>query len=145
MKITRLLIISFVAAGFAVLAPAIASASPRSACSVLSLAEVRAIVGAPVTIYRPGTSEPTMQGNSTYSTCTYSLNVPGKAGRVMLMWGPSAEVNRMYNFYVKRHKELPQIKGGALILASVTDTGGHSMVYDMPASQRLLDAAVRKL
>ena len=145
MKTSRLLIISLAAAGLAVLAPAIASASPRSACSVLSLAEVRAIVGAPVTIYRPGSPEPTVQGNATYSTCTYALNKPGKAARVMLMWGPSASLNSLYKFYVKRHKELPQIKGDALVLASVTDTGHHSLDYDMPASQKLLDAAVRKL
>jgi len=145
MKITRLLLVSLAAAAFAVMAPAFASASPRPACSVLSLADVRAIVGAPVTVFRPGTSAPSVLGDSTYSTCTYSLNAPGKAARVMLMWGSSASLAAMYKFYVKRHKELPQIKGDALILASVTDTSHHSLAYDMPASQKLLDAAVRKL
>ena len=143
MKSSRLLMVSLVAAAIAVIAPAIASASPRSACSVLSLAEVRAIVGAPVTIYRLVSPEPTVRGDSTYSTCTYTLNMPGKAARIMLMWGPSAKIASMHNFYVKRNKELSKIKGDAILLASVTDSGHHSLIYDMPASQKLLDAAIR--
>jgi hypothetical protein len=145
MKTSQILIASLAAAAFATTAPAIAGASPRSACSVLSVAEVRAIVGAPVTIYRPGSPEPTVQGDSTYSTCTYTLSMPGKAARVMIMWGPSSSLSSMYKFYVKRHKELPQIKGDALVLASVTDSSHHGLAYDMPASQKLLDAAIRKL
>jgi hypothetical protein len=145
MKVSRYFIISLAVAGLACIAPTQANASPRSACSVLTVAEVRAIVGAPVTIFRPQSPEPTVQGNSTYSTCTYSINKPGKAARVMLLWGPSATLDSLYKFYVKRHKELPQIKGDALILASVTDSGNDRFVFDLPASQKLLDAAVRKL
>lgn len=61
------------------------------------------------------------------------------------MWGPSADLAKMYKFYVQRNKELPQIKGGALVLASVTDTSHHSMEYDTPASKKLLAATIAKL
>ncbi|HEY5094085.1 MAG TPA: hypothetical protein VII69_03100 [Candidatus Eremiobacteraceae bacterium] len=145
MKISRLFLSALAIAivGYAIPAPA--NAAPRPACSVLPLADVRAIVAAPVTVYQPGSSNPTVQGDSTYSTCTYSLNKPGMGARVSLMWGPSATLAKMYKFYVQRNKELPQIKGGALVLASVTDTSHHSMEYDTPASKKLLAAAIAKL
>ena len=47
MKVSRYFIISLAVAGLACIAPTAANASPRSACSVLTVAEVRAIVGAP--------------------------------------------------------------------------------------------------
>jgi len=145
MNTSRFLVSSLAAAILACFAPASANAAPRDACSVLTVAEVRAIVAAPVTVFQPGSSKPTVQGESTYSTCTYTLNRPGKAARVSLMWGPSADLAKMYKFYVQRNKELPQIKGGALVLASVTDTSHHSMEYDTPASKKLLAATIAKL
>jgi hypothetical protein len=63
----------------------------------------------------------------------------------MLMWGPSAALVKLYKFYVQRNKELPQIKGGALVLASVTDSSHQSLEYDLPASKKLLAAAIAKL
>jgi len=145
MKISGLMVSALAVAIAGYMTPTAANAAPRAACSVLSLAEVRAIVGAPVTVFQSGSPGPTVQGDSTYSTCTYTINAPGKAARVSLMWGPSATLAKMYTFYVKRNKELPQIKGGALVLASVTDTSHHSMEYDTPASKKLLAAAIAKL
>jgi hypothetical protein len=145
MKISGLFVSALAVAVAGYMSPTAANAAPRPACSVLLLAEVRAIVAAPVTVYQPGSPSPTVQGDSTYSTCTYTINAPGKAARVSLMWGPSATLAKMYKFYVQRNKELPQIKGGALILASVTDSSHHSLAYDMPASKKLLAAAAAKL
>lgn len=145
MKISRLLFGAVAVAIVGFMVPAPANAAPRAACSVLSLAAVQAIVGAPVTVYQASSPGPTVQGDSTYSTCTYTLNKPGKAARVSVMWGPSAALSKLYRFYAQRNKELPQIKGGALVLASVTDTSHHSMEYDTPASKKLLAAAIAKL
>lgn len=145
MKISPLVLGALAVAVISCLASAPANAAPRAACSVLSLAQVQAIVAAPVTVYQASSPGPTVQGKSTTSTCTYTLNKPGKAARVSLMWGPSADLAKMYKFYVQRNKELPQIKGDALVLASVTDTSHHSMEYDTPASKKLLAAAIAKL
>ena len=145
MKLSPLVVGTLAVAVISCLASAPVNAAPRPACSVLSLAAVQAIVAAPVTVYQGASPGPTAQGKSTYSTCTYTLNKPGKAARVSLMWGPSADLAKMYKFYVQRNKELPQIKGGALVLASVTDTSHHSMEYDNPASKKLLAATIAKL
>jgi hypothetical protein len=145
MKLSPMVLGTLAVAVIGCMAAAPVNAAPRPACSILTLAAVRAIVAAPVTVYLPGSPGPTVQGTSTTSTCTYTINRPGKAARVSLMWGPSAALAKMYKFYVQRNKELPQIKGGALVLASVTDTSHHSMEYDTPASKKLLAAAIAKL
>ena len=144
MNVPRIVISSLAGAALACMAPAIANAAPRYACSLLTLAAVRAIAAAPVTVYHPGSTHPTVQGDSTYSTCTYTVNAMGKGARVMMLWGPSAKLNEMYKFYVKRNKEMPQIKGDVLILGSVTNTSGGGVAYDLPASKRLLAAAVQQ-
>jgi hypothetical protein len=62
---------SFVAACLIVTAAGRATASPRAACDVLSLAEVRSLVGAQIVVFDAGSSSPTTR--STVSTCTYVL------------------------------------------------------------------------
>ena len=145
MKVSLLIVGTLAVAVIGWMASAPANAAPRAACSVLSLADVRAIVAAPVTVYQASSPGPTAQGDSTYSTCTYTLNRPGRSARVSVMWGPSAALAKFYKFYVQRNKELPQIKGGALVLASVTDSSNHTLAYDTPASKKLLAAAIAKL
>jgi hypothetical protein len=144
MNVPRIVISSLAGAVLACMVPAIADAAPRYACSILTLTTVRAIVAAPVTVYHPGSTQPTVQGDLTSSTCTYTINAMGKGARVMMLWGPSATLIKMYQFYVKRNREMPQIKGDVLILGSVTNTSGDGVTYDLPASKRLLAAAVQQ-
>jgi len=54
-------------------APVAASTPHRAACGILSLAEVRALVHFPVSVFVPGSSEPTTTGNTTVSSSTYVL------------------------------------------------------------------------
>ena len=144
MNTPRLLVGLLAGTVLACIAPTIASASPRYACSMLTLATVRAITAAPVTVYQPGSTRPTVEGKLTSSTCTYTVNAMGKAARVMMLWGPNAKLVEMYKFFVKRNKEMPQIKGDVLIVGSVTNTSGDGVTYDLPASRRLLAAAVQQ-
>jgi hypothetical protein len=146
MKTSQLLLSTLAVAVVASIAAAPAAAAPRAACSVLTLAQVRAIVAAPVEVYQPGSSVPTTQGTSTFSTCTYVVpNTMGRAGRLSLLWGPTATLTTTYNFYVKRGKELARMDGDMLVLASVTITTHGGTAYDQPASSKLMKAALAKL
>jgi hypothetical protein len=116
------------------------SAAPQAACSVLGIAAVRAIVGSPVVVFEPGSSAPTVRGDTTFSTCTYTVP-KGNAGSATftLMWGPTATLAQTYTFYTKRHLEEAQIKGDHLVLASVRN--GKDL--NAPASRKLLGAVVQ--
>ena len=123
------------------------STGTRAACSVLSLAEVRAIVGTPVDIYAPGSSDPKVSGATTISNCTYTLDTPkAHSARLTLMWASSAKLVETNDYYVKRHKELSRIKGDVLVLASVTSVNGEGRLEFIEAeSQLLMAAALKKL
>jgi hypothetical protein len=149
-KTSRLFAGSLAAAVFAIMAPASVNASPRSACSVVTLAEVRDIVAAPVVIFQAGSNNPTVQGTKTFSNCTYTMMgaghvTNGRGAELMLMWGPQAALADTYKFYANRKNMLPRIKGDLLIVVYVTDTTGGRLAFDLPASNRLLDAAVKNL
>lgn len=144
MKASQLLRGSIAAVILVCMATASASAAPRAACSVLSLADVRVIVGAPVGIYKPGSFAPTVRGQNTISNCTYTVqNANGRGARLTLMWG--AKLAQTQQFYDKRHKELASIKGDVLVLASVTNATQAGITFDQPASKKLLEAALHKL
>jgi hypothetical protein len=146
MKVTNVLAGAIGAVILACACPTFVDAAPRAACSVLALSEVRAIAGAAVAVYDPGSSAPTQQGRMTFSSCTYTLpGLNGPGARLMLMWGSSADLAATNAFYVKRHKETGRIKGDAFILASVTNTKNGGISFDRPASSKLLEAAVPKL
>ena len=127
--------------------PSAASASPRDACSILTIAEVRTIVAAPVDRWAPGSNKPTVRGTTTFSNCTYLMQgYLGRGVRVMLLWGPAPLLSANYAAYVKRNRELPRLIGDALLVVSVTNAArGSGLTYDMPASRALLDAVARKL
>ena len=124
-----------------------ASASPQAACSLLSGAEVRAIVGSPVAVFEPSSEAPTVRGNHTDSSCVYMP--PGKtidwkkgagSGSIFLMWGTPATLTTGYNIYLTRHW-IAQIKGNVLATATVSN----GSAVDRTASRRLLDAVLTRL
>ncbi len=122
------------------------SAAPQAACSLLTLAEVRAIVGPSVVIFQPSSAGPTVHGANTISNCVYMP--PGSAkdwkgagsGFYALMWGPAASLTAGYNAYVQRHW-LARIKGDVLVTATVSN----GKKLDPAASGKLLDAVLKKL
>ena len=124
-----------------------ASAAPRDACGVLSLAEVRSLVGAPVSVFDAGSSAPTTRGDATVSTCTYvSLDASGhvakgRGAKFTLMWASDAKLAETNAYYVKRHKEAPGLKGNVLVVAWV----GNQSEGDWSASQKLLAEVLKKL
>lgn len=141
---------SFVAAGLIVAAVALADASPRPACGVLSLAEIRSLVGAQVTVFEAGSSPPATRGDTTMSTCTYVQTdagghpAKGSGAKVTLMWAPDAKLAQSNDFYTKRHVEASGMKGNVLVLAWIGDTA-KGKAGDWSASQKLLAAALQKL
>ena len=122
------------------------SASPQAACSILTLAEVRSIIGPTVVVFAPSSSGPTVHGVNTQSTCVYmppgSANTWNGAGSgfYSLMWGPAASLTAGYNAYVQRHW-LARIKGDVLVTATVSN----GKKLDPAASSKLLDAVLKKL
>lgn len=124
-----------------------ASAAPRDACGVLSLAEVRSLVGAPVSVFDASSSAPTTRGDATVSTCTYvSMDAnghvaKGRGAKFTLMWASDARLAETNAYYVKRHKEAPGLKGNVLVVAWV----GNQSDADWSASQRLLAAVLKNL
>jgi hypothetical protein len=128
-----------------------AAAGPRSACEVVPLSEVRALVGAPVSVFSPRLSALAQRGDTTLSTCMYAVldaaGRPAKASRtakLSLMWAPKATLAKTNDFYTKRHVEASGVKGDVLALALVGNTSG-GPVGDWSASQKLLAAALQKL
>ena len=122
------------------------SAAPQAACSLLTLAEVRSIIGPTVVVFQPSSSGPTVRGVNTLSSCVYMP--PGTAntwngagsGFYSLMWGPAASLTAGYNVYVQRHW-LARIKGDVLVTATVSN----GKKVDPAASGKLLDAVLKKL
>ncbi len=122
------------------------SASPQAACSLLTLAEVRSIIGPTVVVFQPSSAGPTVRGNHTDSSCVYMP--PGSpkdwksagSGSVFLMWGPSATLSAGYNAYAQRHMAA-RIKGDVLVTATVSN----GKKLDPTASGKLLDAVLKKL
>ena len=146
MKTPHLHLVSITVAILFFFTGASASAAQRAACSVLTLADVRAIVGDQVVVFDAGSAAPTTNNEMTISNCTYSLpNFNGRSARVTLMWGPSAKLAETNKYYLERNKELPSIKGDVFVLASVTGLKNGDMTFDRAASQKLLAAVLKKL
>lgn len=146
MKSPHLRILRIIAAMLFLSVGASASAAQRAACSVLSLADVRAIVGDQVVVFEAGSASTTTKGEMTISNCTYTLpNFSGRSARVNLMWGPSSKLAETQKFYLERNQELPSIKGDVLVLASVTGVKNGAMTFDRAASQELLAAVLKNL
>jgi hypothetical protein len=141
---------SFVAASLIMAAAGPATASPRSACDVLSLAEVRSLVGAQMVVFEAGSSPATTRGDSTMSTCTYVVTAAGghpangPGAKFTLLWGPPAKLAQTSDFYIKRHIEASGMKGGVLVVAWV-GSPANGKAGDWPASQKLLAAVLQKL
>ena len=141
---------TFVTASLIVGAHGGVTASPRTACEVLSLAEVRTLVGAQMTVFEPGSSPATTHGDSTMSTCTYVLTdasghaAKGLGAKFSLMWAPKTTLAQTNDFYTKRHIEASGIKGDVLVLAWV-GSPSDGKAGDWSASQKLLAAVLQKL
>lgn len=125
-------------------------ASPRTACDLLSLDEVRNAVGAPVSIIDLDLSTPAVRGDTTVSTCVYGMQGAsghpqnGRSAKFSLMWAPRAKLQEGNDFYTKRHAEAPGIKGDVLVLAWVGDPAS-GKAGDWASSQKLLAAVLQKL
>ena len=127
-----------------------AAANPRPACDVLPLAEVRALVGSPVSVFDMGLSAPATRGDTTYATCVYAVlgasghPIKGRGAKFSLMWAPKAKLAQVNDFYTKRHIEAPGIKGDVLVLAWVGNPSGEK-AGDWSASSKLLASVLQKL
>ena len=127
-----------------------AAAKPRPACDVLSLAEVRELVGSPVSVFTPELSTPATRGDTTYATCVYSPldaaghPAKGRSAKISLMWAPKAKLVESNDFYTKRHIEASAIKGDVLVLAWVGNASA-GKTGDWPTSAKLLSAVLQKL
>src|SRR4029077_16276770 len=153
MKIHRLsssLLCSFITASLMVVAASRVTANPRAACDVLSLAEVRSLVGAQVVVFEAGSSPATTRGDSTVSTCTYVLTdasghpANGLGAKFTLMWGPKDKLTQSNDYYVKRHIEASGMKGDVLVGAWIGNAS-KGKAGDWSASQKLLAAVQQKL
>jgi hypothetical protein len=144
------LLASLVTTGMLLVTSGRAAASPRPACTLLSLEEVRVLVGSPVSVFMPDLSTPATRDDTTVSTCTYvvvdAAGHPAKGGsaKFSLMWAPKAKLSETNDFYTKRHIEAPAIKGDVLVLAWVGNTSS-GKAGDWAASQKLLAAVLQKL
>jgi hypothetical protein len=145
------LVVSLFAIGMISATSGRAAAGPRSACDVVPLAEVRSLVGAPVSVFNPVLSTLAQRGDTTLSTCMYNVldaaGRPAKASRsakLSLMWAPKAKLAKTNDIYTKRHIEAPGIKGDVLALAWIGNTS-LGTAGDWSASQKLLAAALQKL
>jgi hypothetical protein len=126
------------------------TAAPRKACDVLSLIEVRSVVGAEMAVFEAGSSPVTTRGESTVSTCTYvtagsggrTANGPG--AKFTLMWAPQVTLAQTSDFYVKRHIEATAMKGDTLVVAWV-GSPSEGKTGNWSASQKLLAAVLQKL
>ena len=140
---------SLVTAGL-IVAAAGRTASPRAACDVLSLAEVRSLVGAQVAVFEAGSSSPTTRGDSTMSTCTYVMTdagghpANGLGAKFTLMWATKAKLVETNDYYAKRHIEAPGVKGDVLVMAWI-GSPSNGKAGDWSASQKLLAAVLQKL
>jgi hypothetical protein len=127
-----------------------AAAAVRPACTLLSIEEVRAVVGAPVSVFMPELSTPATRAGAMVSTCTYVAQdaaghpAKGRSAKFTLMWAPKAKLSETNDFYTKRHIEAPGIKGDVLVVAWVGD-GSHQKPSDWADSQKLLAAILQKL
>ena len=127
-----------------------AAAGARPACPLLSLEEVRVLVGAPVSVFMPDLSTPATRGDMTSATCTYvALDAAGhpakgRSARFTLIWAPKAKPSETNDFYTKRHIEAPAIKDDVLVLAWVGNVS-NGKAGDWAASQKLLAAVLQKL
>jgi hypothetical protein len=141
---------SFVTAYLIVATAGRATASPRSACDGLSLAEVRHLVGAEMVVFEAGSSPATTRGDSTVSTCTYVLAeagghpANGLGAKFTLMWAPKAKLAQSSDFYVQRHIEASGMKGDVLVVAWI-GSPSNGKAGDWSASQKLLAAVLQKL
>lgn len=126
------------------------AAGPRTACDLVSLDEIRDLVGSPVSKFSPGSSAPAVRGELTVSSCTYVAvdaaghPVNGRGAKFSLMWAPKAKLEETSEFYAKRHAEASGIKGDVLVLAWV-GSPAEGKAGDWPASQKLLAALFKKL
>lgn len=127
-----------------------AVAKPRAACDVLPLAQVRELVGAPVSVFSPSLSTPATRGDTTYATCMYSpldaagRPVKGRNAKINLMWAPKAKLLEVNGVYTKRHMEASAIKGDVLVLAWVGNPSD-GKAGDWTVSTKLLAAVLGKL
>ncbi|MDQ6940948.1 MAG: hypothetical protein M3169_00330 [Candidatus Eremiobacteraeota bacterium] len=103
---------------------------------------MRAIVGAPVVVQSLGSFAPTVRNGTTISNCTYGLPNGSTGAKVTLTWGPHEKLVQFDQFYGKRHKESPSIKGDVFVLTAVLKGG---TAFDYAAGQKLLAAALAKL
>jgi hypothetical protein len=125
-------------------------ASPRAACDVLSLTEIRSLVGAQLVVFAAGSSAPTTRGDSTMSTCTYVMTdaaghpANGLSAKFTLMWAPEEKLTQSGDFYAKRHIEASGMKGDILVVAWI-GSPANGKAGDWSASQKLLAAVLAKL
>lgn len=144
------LLTSLITAGMLLATSGRAAAGPRPACPLLSLEEVRVLVGAPVTVFTPDLSTPATRDDTTFATCVYVAvdaaghPAKGRSAKFSLMWAPKAKLAETNAFYVKRHIEAPAIKGDVLVLAWIGNVA-NGKAGDWAASQKLLAAVLQKL
>ena len=130
-------------------APVGASNPHRAACGILSLAEVRALINFPVSIFVPGSFEPTTTRNGTVSTCTY---VPldakghvdnGRGASVTLVWAPNDFLLKSQQIFEKQHNVVG-FKSGALASIWVGNPRNRT-AEGSSGSKKLLAAVLQKL
>jgi hypothetical protein len=144
------LLAALIIAGMILATSGRATADVRSACALLSLEEVRVLVGSPVSVFMPDLSTPATRADGTVSTCTYAVQdaaghpAKGRSAKLTLMWASKAKLSETSGFYTKRHIEAPSIKGDVLVLAWVGNVS-NGKAGDWAASQKLLAAVLQKL
>lgn len=137
------------ATAMALAAPIAASTPHRAACGILSLAEVRALVHFPVSVFMPGSSEPTTTGNATVSSCTYvpldakGHVVNGRSASVMLEWAPNDDLLKTQQFWEKQQYAVGS-RSGTLAITWV-GIAANRTAEGSSGSKKLLAAVLQKL
>lgn len=124
-----------------------AGAAMPAACSLLSLADVRAIVGAPVTVFHD--QAPVMARDGLEATnCLYMVSLRGGlSASVWLGRGPASHVNAAHEAFAtqKERHGVNGVRGNTLVIVNVATPSGTGVTYQDATSAKLLAAVLKKL
>ena len=125
-----------------------ANAAPMpSACSMLPLANVQSIVGAPVTIFHD--QAPVMARDGLEATnCTYMVSLRGGlSASVWLGRGSPARIAAMHQKYgtMAKRPGADGVRGNTIAVVNVANAARAGVVYRPDLSKKLLDAVLSKV
>jgi hypothetical protein len=146
MNSTRTMSGCALAAAIAVLSTVPADSATPAACSVLSLGDMQAALGAPVRIVFA--QPPATQDGFTRSACTYAAGSKNQlAATVAIDQGPADKLTLAKHHWDTQtpRRLVSGLRNDVLVMASVNHTGSGGTGFDVNASNTLLATVLKKL